>query len=52
VVYVEDIVISVTISGGVSSHKVGETLEMLTKRADLLLYKAKKEGRNRNMEEE
>jgi len=52
VVYSGEDSISVTLSGGISSHKAGESLETLTKRADKLLYKAKKEGRNRNMEEE
>tara|TARA_R110001592_G_scaffold167131_5_gene402512 strand:+ start:5235 stop:6623 length:1389 start_codon:yes stop_codon:yes gene_type:complete len=43
--------ISVTISGGISSHQTGEKLEPLIKRADQLLYKAKKAGRNMNIEE-
>ena len=51
VVHTEETSISVTISGGISSHKIGEGLEPLIKRADQLLYKAKKEGRNRNFEE-
>jgi len=44
--------ISVTISGGIVSHLTGETLNQLIKRADQLLYKAKKEGRNRNIQED
>jgi PleD family two-component response regulator len=38
-------------SGGVSAHEDNESLEQLTKRADQLLYKAKREGRNRIMTE-
>ncbi len=51
VIHVEDASISVTISGGIASHQVGEGLDALMKRADQMLYKAKKEGRNRNLEE-
>ena len=52
VTHVGDEAISVTISGGISSHEVGEDLDSLIKRADQLLYRAKKEGRNRNAIEE
>lgn len=52
VLHVDDESISVTISGGIASHQVGEGLDGLIKRADQLLYKAKKEGRNRNIEED
>ena len=51
VIHIEDAIISVTISGGIASHQVGEGLDALIKRADLMLYKAKKEGRNKNIEE-
>jgi diguanylate cyclase (GGDEF)-like protein len=43
--------VQVTMSGGVSAHEDNESLEQLTKRADQLLYKAKREGRNRIMTE-
>lgn len=36
-----------TISGGVVSHRAGETLERLIDRADQMLYQAKESGRNR-----
>lgn len=39
--------VPLTISGGVVSHRTEESLNQLIKRADQLLYKAKKEGRNR-----
>tara|TARA_R110001592_G_scaffold238227_2_gene497783 strand:- start:81574 stop:82962 length:1389 start_codon:yes stop_codon:yes gene_type:complete len=51
VVHTDETSISVTISGGISSHQVGEGLDTLIKRADQMLYKAKKEGRNKNIEE-
>ena len=51
VIHVDDATISVTISGGIASHQVGEGLDTLMKRADLMLYQAKKEGRNKNLEE-
>tara|TARA_R110002072_G_scaffold2280_1_gene18805 strand:+ start:10429 stop:11817 length:1389 start_codon:yes stop_codon:yes gene_type:complete len=51
VIHVEDAIISVTISGGIASHQVGEGLDALMKRADQMLYQSKKEGRNRNLEE-
>ncbi len=41
--------ISVTISGGVAEHKSDEDEKMLVARADDLLYKAKKEGKNKIM---
>lgn len=37
----------ITISIGVAEYRPGETLEQLEERADRLLYKAKKTGRNR-----
>jgi len=37
---------SLTISGGVASHKPGEMLEKLIDRADSMLYQAKEKGRN------
>ena len=52
VTHVGDEVLTVTISGGISSHQVGENLDSLIKRADQLLYRAKKEGRNRNTVED
>ena len=52
VIPVEDKLVSVTISGGIASHKEGESLTQLIKRADQMLYKAKKAGRNRNIEED
>ena len=51
VVHTPEASISVTISGGIASHQVGEGLDTLIKRADQMLYKAKKEGRNKNLEE-
>jgi diguanylate cyclase (GGDEF)-like protein/PAS domain S-box-containing protein len=39
--------VPLTISGGVVSHRTDESLKQLIKRADQLLYKAKKAGRNR-----
>lgn len=39
--------VQITISGGVASHEKDETLEQFIKRADQLLYEAKREGRNR-----
>ena len=39
-------VIPVTISGGVAPHEEGESLGDLIKKADRLLYQAKKSGRN------
>ena len=47
-----DAVIKVTISGGVASRVPGETQEDLMHRADELLYKAKKNGRNQNCVEQ
>ncbi|WP_153109553.1 sensor domain-containing diguanylate cyclase [Propionivibrio limicola] len=38
-----------TISGGVASHRRGESLDDFMHRADQLLYEAKRSGRNRNM---
>lgn len=51
VVHTDDTSIAVTISGGIASHQVGEGLDALIKRADQMLYKSKKEGRNKNIEE-
>tara|TARA_R110002049_G_scaffold42132_3_gene126010 strand:- start:1479 stop:2867 length:1389 start_codon:yes stop_codon:yes gene_type:complete len=51
VVHTDNTSISVTISGGIASHQVGEGLDALIKRADQMLYKSKKEGRNKNIEE-
>lgn len=39
--------VPLTVSGGVVSHQTDESLEQIIKRADQLLYKAKKAGRNR-----
>jgi two-component system cell cycle response regulator len=39
--------LEITISVGVATSAVGDTAETLLKRADLALYRAKKEGRNR-----
>ena len=39
--------ISVTLSGGVAYHAVGNTLDALFARADKRLYEAKELGRNR-----
>jgi len=39
--------ISVTLSGGVAYHAVGNTLDALFARADKKLYEAKELGRNR-----
>ena len=44
-----DAVIQVTISGGVAAHRKNETLDDFMHRADQLLYKAKKNGRNQTM---
>lgn len=51
-IYEDGKLISVSISGGIASHREGESLKQLVKRADLLLYRAKKEGRNRNIKED
>jgi len=37
----------ITISVGVSGYLLGESLELMLKRADKALYKAKENGRNR-----
>lgn len=37
----------ITVSFGVAQHIIGESIERLTKRADILLYRAKETGRNR-----
>jgi diguanylate cyclase (GGDEF)-like protein len=47
-----DAVIRITISGGVASRIPDETQENLMNRADELLYKAKKHGRNQNVLEQ
>lgn len=47
-----DAVIKVTISGGVASRLEGEVLDDFMHRADELLYKAKKNGRNQNIPEQ
>jgi diguanylate cyclase len=39
--------IAVTVSVGLTGHRRGETLEQTLERADILLYRAKAEGRNR-----
>jgi diguanylate cyclase (GGDEF)-like protein len=39
--------LTVTISIGVATSVAGDTAQTLLKRADLALYRAKKEGRNR-----
>ncbi len=44
---VGDEVVGVTISGGIAPHCAGEEISQLIKRADLKLYQAKGEGRNR-----
>ena len=41
--------IKVTISGGVATHTLGESLEDFMHRADQFLYHAKENGRNRNV---
>ncbi len=38
---------TVTISGGIAEYQAGEDVEMLIKRVDLALYKAKENGRDR-----
>ncbi len=48
----DDAVIRITISGGVASRFPDETHEDLVRRADELLYKAKKNGRNQNILEQ
>lgn len=47
-----DAVIKITLSGGVASRVAAETLEDFMHRADELLYKAKKSGRNQNIVEQ
>jgi diguanylate cyclase (GGDEF)-like protein len=47
-----DAIIKVTISGGVAARRHNETLEDFMHRADALLYKAKKSGRNQNVVEQ
>jgi len=47
-----DAVIQVTISGGAASRLEGEVLDDFMHRADELLYKAKKNGRNQNIAEQ
>lgn len=47
----EDKVVPVTISGGVAEHEEGELLGDLIKKADRLLYQAKKGGRNQIVSE-
>ena len=37
----------VTLSGGIASNKDNESIEELMKKADIALYKSKKEGKNR-----
>lgn len=44
---VGDQLVRVTISGGIAAHFPGEDIAQMTKRADLNLYRAKDEGRNR-----
>lgn len=44
-------VISVTISGGTVEHKPNESLESFMHRADMLLYEAKRNGRNQIISE-
>lgn len=39
--------ITVTLSGGITQHKAGDTTATIIDRADSLLYEAKNEGRNR-----
>ena len=48
---VGDKIVRVTISGGIASHSSGEDIAQLIKRADLKLYQAKDEGRNRIISE-
>ena len=43
--------VSMTVSAGVTLHRPGEHLVLLTERADKLMYKAKQEGRNRVVSE-
>ena len=43
----ETLALAVTASCGIATHRSGETLAVLTARADEALYRAKKEGRNR-----
>lgn len=37
----------ITFSAGIAERRPGETLELLTKRADMALYRAKEDGKNR-----
>src|SRR3989344_2433449 len=37
----------ITFSGGIAEYKIGEKISSIIKRADKVLYKAKKEGKNR-----
>lgn len=47
----ENSMVKVTISGGITAHRVDEALDEFMHRADQLLYLAKNNGRNRNLVE-
>lgn len=46
-IIVDDKIVRVTLSGGIAAHANGEDIAQLVKKADLRLYQAKNEGRNR-----
>ena len=46
-IIVGDVVVKVTISGGIATRSAGEDIGQMIKQADLKLYKAKEQGRNR-----
>ncbi|MCW8932975.1 MAG: GGDEF domain-containing protein [Gammaproteobacteria bacterium] len=49
VVNINDLALTVTISGGIAERQAGEEVLQLIKRADTQLYQAKEDGRNRNI---
>ena len=46
-IYLDNRQVDLTISGGIATHMLGEPLEKLIDRADRMLYKAKKNGRDK-----